>query len=52
MKKFFWIIIVLGLWSCEDVIDFKVKDGKEQLVVDAWITNELKPQTIKLSSKF
>ena len=49
MKKYFWIIITLGLWSCEDVIDLEVKDGKQQLVVDAWITNELKPQTVKLS---
>lgn len=37
------------LFSCEDVIPFDVKDGVEQLVVDAWITDEVHEQKIKLT---
>lgn len=49
------ILIILSffssifLFSCEDVILFDVKDGVEQLVVDAWLTDEIKEQKIRLS---
>lgn len=42
-------IIALSLTSCEDVIDIRTRDGVQQLVVDAWITDELKPQVVKLT---
>jgi len=35
--------------ACEDVIEVDLKDGNNQLVVDAWIDNLPKMQTIKLS---
>lgn len=43
--------MLLGLLSlgCEDVIDLDVKEGKEQLVVDAWLTDENETQTVTLS---
>ena len=50
MKKLVGILsLSLFLWSCEDVIDLKVKDGKEQLVVDAWLTDEAEEQSVTLT---
>lgn len=40
---------VIGLSSCEDVIDIQIQDGVEQLVIDAWITNKNEDQVVKLS---
>ncbi|NIJ51166.1 DUF4249 domain-containing protein [Dyadobacter arcticus] len=47
-----WALAALSavlLTSCEDVIDLDTTSGPTQLVVDAWITNEAGPQTIKLT---
>ena len=53
MKSIFVKILVcgsiLGLSSCEDVIDIDIQNGVEQLVIDAWITNKDENQTVKLS---
>lgn len=55
MKNRSSIFLLLSIFSlpflsaCEDVIDLDVKDGVEQLVVDAWLTDEDTTQTIKLS---
>lgn len=49
MKRIIFAILSIGLFSCEDVIDLTVKEGKSQLVVDAWITDESRLQTVKLS---
>ncbi len=47
---FVWILpILLALTSCEDVIDINLDEGTPQLAVDAFITNEMKTQTISLS---
>ncbi len=35
--------------SCEDVVQINVKEGKKQLVVDAWLTNETREQKIVLN---
>ncbi|MFN4145072.1 MAG: DUF4249 domain-containing protein [Runella sp.] len=35
--------------SCEDVIDLDIPAGESQLVVDGWITNQPKTQTIRLT---
>ncbi|NRB63259.1 MAG: DUF4249 domain-containing protein [Saprospiraceae bacterium] len=45
------IFILLGgiIMSCEDPIEVPSDFSDAQLVVDAWITNESKPQTIRLS---
>ena len=40
---------VVGLTSCEDVIDLKTETGPTQLVVDAWITDQPGPQTMRLT---
>ena len=35
--------------SCEDVIEIEINNAASQIVVDAWITNESKSQTIVLN---
>ncbi len=40
---------VIGLTSCEDVIDLNSATGPTQLVVDGWITNEPGSQSIRLT---
>ncbi len=47
--SFFLFLLILTATSCEDKIDIEVDPLSEQLVVDAWITNQPGPQTIKLS---
>ena len=50
MKKILLIIgISASLISCEQVIDLEVKEGVNQLVVDAWLTDEIKEQSVKLT---
>lgn len=50
MKKILSILLVsLVLLSCEDVIDLEVRDGVNQLVVDAWLTDEDREQSVKLT---
>lgn len=50
MKKILSIVLLsLGLFSCEEVIDLDVKDGVNQLVVDAWLTDQAKEQKITLT---
>ncbi len=34
--------------ACEDVVTVDLEDGDQQLVVDAWITNQMKPQVVRL----
>jgi hypothetical protein len=45
------IIILLPLFfaSCEDVVEIDIREGETQLVVDAWITDELKEQKVILN---
>ncbi len=50
MKKILSILFIsVALFSCEDVIDLEVRDGVNQLVVDAWLTDEDKEQSVKLT---
>ena len=44
-----FILIFLGLTSCEDPIDVPSQFEESQLVVDAWLTNTNSPQVITLS---
>lgn len=44
-----FIIITFTLTSCEDVIDINTRPGVEQLVVDAFLTDEVKEQVVKLT---
>lgn len=46
---FLFLTFIVALTSCEDVIDIKTRPGVEQLVVDAWITDEVKAQVVKLT---
>lgn len=49
-KAFFlFLFATISLTSCEDVIDIQTRPGVEQLVVDAWITDEVKEQVVKLT---
>ncbi len=47
--SFLFPIFILTISGCEDAIDIDVEPLTEQLVVDAWLTNQVGPQTIKLS---
>jgi hypothetical protein len=50
MKKTLLILFVSAtLFSCEEVINLEVRDGVNQLVVDAWLTDEDKEQSVKLT---
>lgn len=54
MKKLLYIFSIVGisvstLTSCEDVVQIDTREGVSQLVIDAFITSEYRPQTIKLS---
>ncbi len=41
---------LLGLWSCEDVIDVALDEGETLLVVDGWVTDQPGPYTIRLTT--
>ncbi|MFT5748358.1 MAG: hypothetical protein ACI9XO_004662 [Paraglaciecola sp.] len=47
--SFFLLIFAFTIVSCEDEIDINVEPLTEQLVVDAWLTNQAGSQTISLS---
>jgi hypothetical protein len=50
MKKWWLIIGVVLLSACEEAVDWQLKRGDlPPLVVEGWLTNELKRQRIKLS---
>ena len=50
MKKLLpYFVLLIFLASCEDVIDVTLESGPTQVVVDAWLTDEMKPQTIRLT---
>ena len=52
MKKIFFYFFLFSsvlLFSCEDVVTIAIKDGVNQLVVDAWLTDENTEQKIILS---
>ena len=52
MKKITLFILFWGflaITSCEDVVDVPLEDTDELVVVDAWLTSEELPQTIRLS---
>ncbi len=40
--------IVFNVFACQDVVDVDLEDGVRQVVVDAWLTNDIEPQIIKL----
>ncbi|MBR08922.1 MAG: hypothetical protein CMP48_14735 [Rickettsiales bacterium] len=43
-------VLVLGLISCESIVDVKVNETDPYLVVDAWLTRSPEPQTIRLTT--
>ncbi|MEM9917727.1 MAG: DUF4249 domain-containing protein [Bacteroidota bacterium] len=43
-----FLLSILALASCTDVIDVNLQEGTPQLVVDAWITTKLETQVVKL----
>lgn len=50
--KYIYFYLVLGLLTvtaCTDVIEISTQSVDSQLVIDAWVTDESKPQTIKLT---
>ncbi|GAA4840308.1 DUF4249 domain-containing protein [Algivirga pacifica] len=53
MRKYYSIYIgliaLLGLASCEDIVEIDLEEGETQFVVDAFINNQFKEQQIRLS---
>jgi hypothetical protein len=43
------LLLATAIFSCEDVIELETDAAPGQLAIDAWITDESKPQTVKLS---
>ncbi|MFK8010080.1 MAG: DUF4249 domain-containing protein [Saprospiraceae bacterium] len=49
MKNYFlFLITILLLTSCEDIIDLELEQNEPQLVVDAWLNDQPGEQVIKL----
>lgn len=46
---FLGFCLIFFMVSCEDVIDVDINEGASQLVVDAWLTNQNRPQTVVLT---
>jgi hypothetical protein len=49
MRALFITILILTLFSCEDVINVDLKEAPEALVIDAWINNKNEEQVIKIT---
>ena len=49
MSYFFAIASIAIFASCEDVVDIETADAPAQMVVDAWLSDENKSQTIRLT---
>ncbi len=50
MKRLLLFLLpLLALTACQDVIDLDTETGPTQLVVDGWVTNQAGPATIKLT---
>lgn len=50
VAHFLFILCIVGfLTSCEDVVDLDIESGAPQLVVEGWVTNQVKAQTIRLT---
>ena len=47
-QTIFIFLSILFFSGCTDVIDVDLEEGADQLVVDAWINNQAKTQTIRL----
>lgn len=50
MKKWIWVLVLTGLYSCEKDIDFDLKESEPVLTVDAQIENGLAPVVILTKS--
>jgi hypothetical protein len=52
MKKFQWMLYMLGLLtlaSCEDVIDVDLDEGQPLIAVDGWVTDQPGPYKVTLT---
>ncbi len=49
IKRLRFLLPLLVFASCEDVIQVSVDQGPPKLVVDAFVSNTIKPQTIRLT---
>lgn len=49
MRPLTLLLLAVGLWNCTDPIDLTTDFETPQLVVDAWLTDESRPQTITLT---
>jgi hypothetical protein len=51
MKKNIIAFVFIGIFviSCEDVVDIKLQEGEKYLVIDAFLNNQIKPQSIRIS---
>ncbi len=49
MKKIIHLMAILSVFACETVIEPKLEQPAEIIVIDAWITQKLEPQTIHIT---
>ena len=49
MRSLTLLLLAAGLWNCTDPTDLTTDFETPELVVDAWLTDESAPQTIRLS---
>ena len=48
-KLFYLLAIAFAITACEDVIDVDLDEGRNQLVIDAFVTSDSSIQTIRLT---
>lgn len=48
-SQWLFVLLCVAAMGCEDVIDVEVQDAGSFIVVDAWLDNESRTQTISLS---
>ena len=47
MRSIF-IIILIGLFGCEEVVNININKSADNLVVEGWITDQQGPQILKI----
>lgn len=49
MRYFIYLIGMIALAGCEDVVDIDLKEGEQRLVIDAFLNNKFEKQSIRIS---
>lgn len=49
MKNILYILLILSLFACEQEIHPKLKEAERVIVIDAWLTQKMEPQHIRIT---